>query len=81
MPSVTAKRQCPDLIFVKPRFEAYKAVSQQIRKREFGMTCQLGRLSVADCACRRRLTVRSPQAMDLFKRMRKMSGVETCHLK
>jgi nucleotidyltransferase/DNA polymerase involved in DNA repair len=25
MPSVTAKRQCPDLIFVKPRFEVYKA--------------------------------------------------------
>ena len=24
MPSVTAKRQCPDLIFVKPRFEAYR---------------------------------------------------------
>src|ERR1700752_3358239 len=32
MPSVTAKRQCPDLIFVKPRFEVYKAVSQQIRE-------------------------------------------------
>jgi DNA polymerase-4 len=32
MPSVTAKRQCQDLIFVKPRFEAYKAVSQQIRE-------------------------------------------------
>jgi DNA polymerase IV len=31
MPSVTAKRQCPDLIFVKPRFEVYKAVSRQIR--------------------------------------------------
>jgi len=31
MPSVTAKRRCPDLIFVKPRFEAYRAVSQQIR--------------------------------------------------
>src|SRR4051812_48771204 len=30
IPSVTAKRQCPDLIFVKPRFEVYKAVSQQI---------------------------------------------------
>jgi DNA polymerase-4 len=27
MPSVTARRQCPDLIFVKPRFEVYKAVS------------------------------------------------------
>jgi DNA polymerase IV len=24
MPSVTAKRQCPNLIFVKPRFDAYK---------------------------------------------------------
>jgi DNA polymerase-4 len=32
MPSVTAKRQCPDLIFVKPRFEVYKTVSQQIRE-------------------------------------------------
>ena len=32
MPSVTAKRRCPDLIFVKPRFEIYKAISQQIRE-------------------------------------------------
>ncbi|MDI4231692.1 DNA polymerase IV [Bradyrhizobium sp. Arg237L] len=31
MPSVTAKRQCPDLIFVKPRFEVYKEISRQIR--------------------------------------------------
>jgi DNA polymerase-4 len=31
MPSVTAKRRCPDLIFVNPRFDAYKAVSRQIR--------------------------------------------------
>ncbi|MGJ5182061.1 DNA polymerase IV [Bradyrhizobium oligotrophicum] len=31
MPSVTAKRQCPDLIFVKPRFDVYKAISLQIR--------------------------------------------------
>src|ERR1700680_2378608 len=31
MPSVAAKRKCPDLIFVKPRFDVYKAVSQQIR--------------------------------------------------
>jgi DNA polymerase-4 len=31
MPSVTAKRRCPDLIFVRPRFDAYRAVSQQIR--------------------------------------------------
>lgn len=32
MPSVTAKRKCPDLIFVKPRFDVYKAVSAQIRE-------------------------------------------------
>src|SRR3977135_4076788 len=30
MPSVMAKRKCPDLIFVKPRFDAYKTVSLQI---------------------------------------------------
>lgn len=32
MPSVTAARKCPELIFVKPRFEVYRAVSQQIRE-------------------------------------------------
>jgi DNA polymerase-4 len=32
MPSVIAKRKCPDLIFVKPRFDVYKAVSIQIRQ-------------------------------------------------
>jgi DNA polymerase IV len=31
MPSVTAKRQCPELIFVKPRFEVYKEISRHIR--------------------------------------------------
>ncbi|TCR80780.1 DNA polymerase IV [Rhizobium sp. BK376] len=32
MPSVTAARKCPELIFVKPRFEVYRAVSQEIRE-------------------------------------------------
>src|SRR3569833_1352100 len=31
MPSVTARRRCPDLIFVRPRFDAYREVSHQIR--------------------------------------------------
>jgi DNA polymerase-4 len=31
MPSASARRRCPDLIFVKPRFDVYRAVSQQIR--------------------------------------------------
>src|SRR5579864_3085701 len=32
MPSVVAKRRCPELIFVPPRFDVYKAVSLQIRQ-------------------------------------------------
>ena len=31
MPSVSALRRCPDLVFVPPRFEVYRAVSAQIR--------------------------------------------------
>ena len=32
MPSVTAIRRCPELLFVRPRFEVYSAVSRQIRE-------------------------------------------------
>ena len=32
MPSVTAARRCPSLIFVPPRFEVYRDVSHQIRQ-------------------------------------------------
>ncbi|NMM48431.1 DNA polymerase IV [Marinigracilibium pacificum] len=32
MPGIVAKRKCPDLIFVKPRFEVYKEVSNEIRE-------------------------------------------------
>ena len=31
MASVTAKRKCPELIFVRPRFDVYKEVSLEIR--------------------------------------------------
>jgi DNA polymerase-4 len=31
MPSVTARRRCADLIFVKPRFDVYSAISREIR--------------------------------------------------
>ncbi|MDW9478803.1 DNA polymerase IV [Sinorhizobium meliloti] len=30
MPSMTARRFCPDLVFVKPRFDVYRQVSSQI---------------------------------------------------
>lgn len=32
MASVTAKRKCPELIFVPPRFDVYKSVSKQIHE-------------------------------------------------
>jgi DNA polymerase-4 len=32
MASVTARRKCPDLIFVAPRFDVYRAISRQIRE-------------------------------------------------
>jgi DNA polymerase-4 len=32
MPSATATRMCPELVFVKPRFDVYKEVSRQIRE-------------------------------------------------
>ncbi len=32
LPSVTAKRRCPDLVFVKPRFDVYRSVSAQINQ-------------------------------------------------
>ncbi|WP_262983255.1 Y-family DNA polymerase [Paracoccus mutanolyticus] len=32
MPSMRAMRLCPDLIFVKPRFDVYRAISRQIRE-------------------------------------------------
>ncbi|MEZ5752721.1 MAG: DNA polymerase IV [Paracoccaceae bacterium] len=31
MPSVSARRRCPELVFVRPRFDLYRAVSNQIR--------------------------------------------------
>src|SRR3954469_21914419 len=38
MPSVTARRRCPELIFVKSHFDVYRAVSQQIRAIFFDYT-------------------------------------------
>ncbi len=38
MPSVIAARRCPDLIFVQPRFDRYKEISNQIRDVFFEFT-------------------------------------------
>jgi len=46
MPSVTAKKQCPALIFVKPRFSVYKDVSRQIQSIFFEYTDLVEPLSI-----------------------------------
>ncbi len=46
MPSVTALRRCPDLIFVKPRFDAYREVSNRIRAIFFEYTPHVEPLSL-----------------------------------
>jgi len=38
MSGIQAKRNCPDLIFVRPRFERYKEISKKIRKIFFDYT-------------------------------------------
>jgi len=46
MPSKIARRKCPFLIFVKPNFEAYKAVSKQIMEIFFRFTDLVEPLSI-----------------------------------
>lgn len=38
MPSAVAYRKCPDIIFIKPNFEKYRAISHQIREIFFEYT-------------------------------------------
>src|SRR6476659_9949406 len=80
MPSVTAKRRCPDLIFVKPRFDVYRAVSQQIRAIFFDYTDLVEPLSLDEAyldVTEDRLNLGSARAIaeDIRRRIR-----EECQL-
>lgn len=46
IPSVMARRKCPELIFVKPRFDVYREVSRQIREIFFEYTALVEPLSL-----------------------------------
>lgn len=46
MPSATAIRKCPELVFVAPRFDVYRAVSQRIRVIFSGYTMLVEPLSL-----------------------------------
>jgi DNA polymerase-4 len=34
MPSITAMRQCADLVFVPPRFDVYRTISRQMLRAQ-----------------------------------------------
>ena len=46
MSGVQAKRNCPDLIFVRPRFDRYNEISKQIRKIFYDYTSKVEPLSL-----------------------------------
>jgi DNA polymerase-4 len=80
MPSVTAKRRCPDLIFVKPHFDVYRAVSQQIRAIFADYTQLVEPLSLDEAYLdvtedRRALGTARAVAEDIRRRIRDETGL------
>jgi DNA polymerase IV len=78
MASVTAKRQCPDLIFVKPRFEVYKEISRQIREIFAEHTPIIEPLSLDEAYLDVTENLQSiPLARDVALRIREKIKIET----
>src|SRR6476659_6188788 len=80
LPSVTAKRLCPELIFVKPRFDVYRAVSQQIRAIFLDYTDLVEPLSLDEAYLdvtddRRGLGSARAIAEDIRRRIREETGL------
>jgi DNA polymerase-4 len=80
MPSVTARRRCPELIFVKSRFDVYRAVSQQIRSIFFDYTDLVEPLSLDEAyldVSEDRHSLGSARAIaeDIRKRIREETGL------
>ena len=80
MPSVTAKRRCPELIFVKPHFDVYRAVSQQIRTIFADYTDLVEPLSLDEAYLdvtedRRSLGTARAVAEDIRRRIRDETGL------
>ena len=74
MPSTTAQRKCPDLVFVPPRFEVYRAVSAQIHAIFADYTDLIEPLSLDEAyldvtADRRGLSTASATAQEIRRRI------------
>src|SRR3954463_3082580 len=80
MPAVTAKRRCPELIFVKPHFDVYRTVSQQIRAIFADYTELVEPLSLDEAYLdvsedRHRLGTARAIAQDIRRRIREETGL------
>ena len=80
MPSVTAKRRCADLIFVKTRFDVYREVSRQIRAIFADYTDLIEPLSLDEAyldvtADRAGLGTARATAEDIRRRIREETGL------
>ncbi|MGV6860802.1 MAG: DNA polymerase IV [Putridiphycobacter sp.] len=78
MSSVLAKRKCKDLIFVKPRFERYKEISQQIRNIFYDYTDLVEPLALDEAFLDVTVNKKEiPLAGDIAKEIRKRIYEET----
>jgi DNA polymerase-4 len=80
MPSVTAKRKCPELIFVPPRFDVYRAVSQQIREIFADYTPVVEPLSLDEAYLdvtqnRKRMEIATEIASEIRDRIKQTTGL------
>ena len=78
MPSKTALRKCPSLIFVRPRFDRYKEISEQIRNIFFEYTDLVEPLSLDEAYLDVTLIKRGkPSATLIAKEIRERIFAET----
>ena len=80
MPSTTALRKCPELVFTPPRFEVYKAVSRQIHGVFADYTDLIEPLSLDEAyldvtANRRGLTTAAQTAREIRARILEVTGL------
>lgn len=66
MPSITARRLCPELVFVKSRFDVYRSVSRQIRALFFEYTDLVEPLSLDEAYLDVTEPLRGPRSATLI---------------
>jgi DNA polymerase-4 len=80
MPSTTARRKCPELVFMPPRFEVYRAISRQIREIFADYTDLIEPLSLDEAyldvtANWRGLPTASATAAEIRARIKEVTGL------